>query len=335
MPFLRSVRGGWPRIIKRSGLFLLGLFLGFAAEYILSSAFLSRTNLASGAVRQEGYNYIHPLLLCGNDTGGRASELQSLHDRITSLLHSSRDSAILDASIYFRDLNAGTWTGINEEKLYHPASLLKVPVMIAYFSEAGSDPSILSKKILYTGPSDQLAEDGFLTLAPQKTYTVEELIEVMIRHSDNGALQLLVKDVNPSSLEKIFKDLNLPFPSNQDGSYEISAKDYSYFFRILYNATYLTKEYSGKALKLLSQTTFNDGLVAGVPSRTVVAHKFGEYREGGFVTHGELHDCGVVYHPSRPYLICVMTRGERIGPVKSLIKTISETVYQSANADYK
>jgi hypothetical protein len=130
------------------------------------------------------------------------------------------------------------------------------------------------------------------------------------------------------ALDEIYSDFGLQGPSDS-GSYEISAKDYSLFFRILYNSTYLDRDYSEKALSLLSQTTFKDGLTAGLPKDTVVAHKFGEHvvtDSQGNETGVELHDCGLIYGKPQ-FLLCVMTRGENSDNLKTVIKDITSLVY--------
>jgi beta-lactamase class A len=99
-------------------------------------------------------------------------------------------------------------------------------------------------------------------------------------------------------------------------------------FRILFNASYLTQAASEQALELLTRSEFRAGLVAGVPAGTVVAHKFGERIDGGVA---KLHDCGIVYHPARPYLLCVMTEGDRFEPLASLIAETSRIAYDQVN----
>ena len=78
-------------------------------------------------------------------------------------------------------------------------------------------------------------------------------------------------------LGDVFRDLDISVPSDYAQQYFISAKNYSLFFRVLYNATYLSREMSEKALGLLSKTVFRDGLTAKLPSSVVVSHKFGEW----------------------------------------------------------
>jgi len=107
--------------------------------------------------------------------------------------------------------------------------------------------------------------------------------------------------------------------------------DYAAFFEILYNATYLNKEMSEKALAILTKSTFNYGLVGGVPIGVEVAHKFGERI---FEEYKQLHDCGIIYKENNPYLLCIMTRGDMMegdnfNDLAMVIKKISEQVYNT------
>jgi len=74
----------------------------------------------------------------------------------------------------------------------------------------------------------------------------------------------------------------------------------SYFFRVLYNATYLSSDSSEHALSLLNLPDFPQGIEATVPKGVAVAQKFGErsvFTSTGAVDHRELHDCGIIYYP--------------------------------------
>ena len=78
-----------------------------------------------------------------------------------------------------------------------------------------------------------------------------------------------------------------------------------------------------KVLDLLSQSTFIQGIVAGVPEGVKVAHKFGEAegvdKEGKVVTH-ILNDCGIVYKPESPYILCIMIEGEDYSQMEKVFK---------------
>lgn len=238
-------------------------------------------------------------------------------------------------SIYFRDLNTTRWIGINQNDTYYPASLLKVPVMIAYYKEAEGNPGILSRVITYQNVALSDPFDAPSSLLPGRSYTIQELINAMIISSDNGATLTLLANINQDTLADVYANLGINAPGPDSSQYEISTRTYGLFFRILYNATYLSPEYSQKALALLSRATFAQGLVAGLPTGTQVAHKFGEHvvSTGKVATGVELHDCGVVYYPKHPYLLCVMTSATDVQSAASLIETVSATTYAAVAAE--
>jgi beta-lactamase class A len=79
-------------------------------------------------------------------------------------------------------------------------------------------------------------------------------------------------------------------------------------------------------LALLKQSEFSQGLLAGVPPGIAVAHKFGE-RGYTNASKKELHDCGIVYCPQRPYVLCIMTKGTDMKEQAKAISGISKAVY--------
>ena len=238
-----------------------------------TAAFLRNQSQASAPgteIRSGEQKLINPLLLCNVSAQKETAEFKPLESALkVGTFDLLNDTSVVTESIYFQDLISGRWTGINENLAYDPASLLKVPLMIAFYKEAEANPGILQKQVVYSGAPENSSGSAFYTLIPGKSYSIEELIEKMIGDSDNGAKDLLGKNIDANTLNEIYSDLGIVIPT--DGSpFQISAKTYSEFFRILYNATYLNAQYSEKALQLLSATSFNEGLIAGVPSSTVV-----------------------------------------------------------------
>jgi hypothetical protein len=71
------------------------------------------------------------------------------------------------------------------------------------------------------------------------------------------------------------------------------------------------------------------GLRAGVPPAVAVAHKFGEWQlEEDVPAREQLHDCGIVYEPHRPYLLCIMTRGREFATLPGVIAELSRATYE-------
>ena len=167
-----------------------------------------------------------------------------------------------------------------------------------------------------------------------QTYPVRTLLQDTIIQSDNLADDALLAYAGSAEIERTFDSLQIPIPTSATSD-DYTASKYSRLFRVLYNSTYLTPALSEQALELLSQTTFTNGLVAGVPANTTVAHKFGErtvLSPDGTVMEHELHDCGIVYYPGHPYFLCVMTRGSSFPDLAQAIASISHTTWDSMAA---
>jgi hypothetical protein len=137
--------------------------------------------------------------------------------------------------------------------------------------------------------------------------------------------------VDPARLDEVYALLRMQAPRAPGDDQYLSVQTYASFFRILYNATYLGREHSEWALTLLAASTWRDGLVGGVPAGVEVAHKFGEKSDPRDGTV-QLHDCGIVYHPANPYLLCVMSSGPDFAVLDDAIVAVSRLVWQEVEA---
>ena len=318
---------------------LAGLALGYLAGSATAGSGLAAATSALYPLEEQGtsYDFVHPLLAYRMPEATTFGQYDELKSTFVGIFARSKADGLARGSVYFRDLGSALWVGIDENETYYPASLLKVPVLIAYMKEAEERPAILRETAVYDPavmPADPF--NAGTELVPGSRYSVEELLRRMIADSDNGATFTLLDRINPEYLNGVYTALGIPNPESDSASYKISARTYGLFFRILYNATYLSAEASEEALRLLSETTFGDGIAAGVPPGTGVSHKWGEHvlSEGGAVTGVELSDCGIVYYPGHPYLLCVMTAADDLETSKAVIKGISEAAYEAVRERY-
>jgi beta-lactamase class A len=194
---------------------------------------------------------------------------------------------------------------------YAPGSLLKVPIMIAVFKQAQEDPTLLTRQVMF--------KDG--------VRTVQDLVDTMIVDSDNEAREMLLKLIQELAPDgKPLRALSAELRLNDA---ETGVEDflhvgtYATLLRTLYDASYLNKAMSQKALALLSQARYENGLVAGIPDDIAVAHKFG-IRED----RGQIHDCGIIYFPHDPYILCVMMKAASIPQGEQAIAELSRRTYE-------
>lgn len=312
------------------GAFVAGRMTSKPAEVKQEKAAASDKPTIKELRQAGGFKFINPLLECDNYYPTKNPSLELLENQLQSFVRTAiNNHRASKISLYYRDLNNGPWVGIDENEYYSPASLLKVPILIAGLKYAESNPDFLKKKIQYSQLTEEdivqnITDEDVVKLG--RSYTIEQLMEYMIISSDNEAKNLVLFNLPESVLSDVYTDLGIIVPGIRTPDDFMSVKDYSAFFRILYNATYLNKKMSEKGLEILSRAKFNAGLRKGVPVGTLVCNKFGERGIPG-TNLKQLHDCGIVYVGTHPYLLCVMTRGEDWDELAGIISEVSSMVY--------
>jgi beta-lactamase class A len=282
--------------------------------------------------REGGGRLINPLLECDvAEDLLRNRELVPFRSLLADHL-AERAAGLPGAavSVYFRELNDGIWFAVGDGERFVPASLRKLPMMIAVLkaAERPGGAALLERDVLFDLSRDYNLDQNVRpaeAMVPGRRYPVRELVERMIVGSDNNAFMLLSRVVDPAELDQVYALLRMERPGTDDAF--LSVQTYASFFGILFNATYLSKDASDWALTLLSRSEFRAGLVAGVPPGVAVAHKFGEKSDPATGT-AQLHDCGIVYYPNNPYLLCVMSRGPDFEVLDDLITSVSRLVYR-------
>lgn len=241
-------------------------------------------------------------------------------------------------SVFTRDLTTQRFAGVNEGDIFFMASLLKLPLVIAYYRLSEITPDLLTQKLTYT---DTLDEYSVQSMQPKKkleigkNYMVKDLAYRALAFSDNSASALLRNNfVSDDYLNKVLLAIGLQIKKDGEEEDLITAKSYGLIFRMLYNSSFLERNFSNEILKMLSESDFTDGATKYLPKDIVVAHKFGERTAVNInneVEFRQLHDCGIVYakNGKEPYTFCIMTEGQSFEDLKTIIQVLSKTIYEN------
>ena len=98
--------------------------------------------------RSKGFQFIKPLLYA--EPSCESEELQSCKNQINQVINSNKTQGNINtASVYLREFSQAQWISINEDELYSPGSLLKVPELIAFYKMNEINPGYLDKVIHY------------------------------------------------------------------------------------------------------------------------------------------------------------------------------------------
>jgi len=316
----------------------LALLAGFSVGFMLRGLIPEKSKPQVFEIRQGGWKYINPLLECERGQNVLSDpELRPMREHVEKFIRENVKQRWGDeVSIYFRELNDGLAFSIGKDSQFYPASLLKVPDMISVLKKAETSPQLLTKRIAYNNPDLKSYQNTDVAdkLSFGRSYTVEDLLKRTIDYSDNVSSLLLEEAINKIDLRKTYDDLGIPDPYylNDESGYMLSVELYASFFRVLFNASYLNREMSEKALEYLAKTDYTKGLAAGVPPKIAVAHKFGLRKINGIK---QLHDCGIVYYPDHPYLLCVMTSGPVPEYLDTTIAEISGFIYEEIDRQHR
>jgi beta-lactamase class A len=317
----------------------IGIFIG--AGMRMFSPFSTVKNDAAPEGRREGtFRYIRESLDAKDAPGQTVSkELKPFQYKVNALIEGTLKQGMVTAvAVYFRDLNNGNWFGINEHDKFSPRSLLKIPLMIAYFKWAETNPLVLRKtltSVKANAGTEEVNNGPATNLEPRQAYTVNDLIYRMIVHDDAAAYSLLYANLPAGRLDKIFKDLYVEYdPHRQEDSLSLNA--FAAFYRVLFNASYLSEEMSEKALRYLSKSTFRDGMSSGIPPNIDIASKHGERtisikEDGEEKELTQLHEFGIIYHPNRPFILGIMVRGDDFDNLVKAIREITHLVYEEVD----
>ncbi|MDH4161691.1 MAG: class A beta-lactamase-related serine hydrolase [Nitrospirota bacterium] len=310
--------------------FALGIFIGRG-----SWLFGTGESRVDGPFQfsSEDFRYIRQSLQQESTPEGKKKrELKPFRYKVNALIEQKvAEESASSISVYFRDLDNGNRFGIREQDLFSPENQLKLPLLIAYFKWAEATPLVLRKKLTFTAP--ERSKYRFLTppstIQQGTAYSVNDLLFRMIAYGDNDAYSLLAANLPPKRLQTINKDLYVNYDPSKKEDF-LSLSSYASFFRVLFNASYLSEEMSEKALRYLTRSSFKKGMASAVPPEIEVANKAGERTIGSASGQEimQLHEFGIIYHPRRPFLLGITARGADYDQLVTVIRDITRLIYE-------
>lgn len=228
--------------------------------------------------------------------------------------------------IYFEYLPSGTSIGINDREEIKLASLSKVPLVMSIYKkiekgQMSQNDILVIKKEHLDQQFGNLWEKGEGT-----NLSVEELVKLSLIESDNTAYNVLFDQLTAREINEVYDGLDIQVTQDSEGNRTLaSPKSYSSIFRSLYLSSFLSEENSSHILEILTQSLFNDKIPAGVAKNIPVSHKVGVFNQAD-VSQDVFIDCGIVYVPERPYILCafVLDTDEK---AREYIAHVSKMIY--------
>ncbi|MCM8791487.1 MAG: class A beta-lactamase-related serine hydrolase [Candidatus Omnitrophica bacterium] len=259
----------------------------------------------------------------------RKAAWQALEKKIASDIKSFDG----EVSLVIKDLATGLEISFDKDKAIQSASLVKVPIMAAVFYAESEGRLKLDEKMTHIRAQTVPGSGVLKSEKPGKSYTIKELMDLMISESDNTAANMLMEKLGMDYLDKSFKRMGLKntnisrvmmdFKSRKMGVENYTtASDMAYLLEKIYRGKLINPLVSKECLTILARQKVKDRIPKKLPPGTVVAHKTGLER-------GVCHDAGIVYTKKGNFLIVALTRhkSKTSKDAKAFIAGISLDVY--------
>ncbi len=317
--------------MKQKSVSVLKFLLCFTSVVILVGATVILYIYYNNKACRKEYSFINAMAVWGEDPVIKKTGYAELQSEIEKYIESKKEAGeINSAAMYFRDLKNGPVFGINETAEFAPASLLKLPLALVYLVQAERNKEVLDQTLVFTDGLEGFSQTFRPpeSLVQNEVYTIDELMMRMLKYSDNDSYAVLIDNLLDNGGEDLMTEtfLSLGFIAPNDPFDQvISVRRYGSIFRSLYNTSILNAELSEKVLSWLSESSFEKGIPSGLGEGVKVSHKFGERFYSDDLK--QLHDCGIIYFPKNPYLLCIMTEGKDFDLMIEVISKISKDVY--------
>jgi len=207
-----------------------------------------------------------------------------------------------DAEAYgvvVKSLDDGRGAVINPDKVFYAASLFKVAVMYEAFHQRALGLLSFDERLLVT-PYYAGFDLGTLPVEVCQTLSVGEALGYMMSISDNVSAVLLQDRVGAGNINRSLAALGLTATRLLSDDLPTTAADMALLMEMIAQGKAVDAGASQEMVNLLASEELDNGLRAGVPEGTLVAHKTGNWTNA-------THDAGIVYSPGAAYVIAVLS----------------------------
>jgi beta-lactamase class A len=243
------------------------------------------------------------------------------------------------------NLGTGEEILIQPDKTIHPASTIKICVMMEAFHQARQGLFSLDDPMLLKNEFASLADGSLYSLSVAddsekdlyehigESLSIRELIFRMITVSSNLATNLLIERITAERTTQFMQELgtndlivrrgvedNKAFQLGLNN--RATARGLMQILLKLAKCEVLSPQDSDEMIGILLQQKFNEMIPAGLPANIRVAHKTGW-------TGKYYHDAGIVYPPNqKPFVLVILTRGSKAeNEAHALISSLAKIIY--------
>jgi len=243
-------------------------------------------------------------------------------DTLKKQIQSAVGNSLKNYSVYVVDYHSNFSMGINESEIFTAASINKLPIFTALYSEAQNGNVNFDQVVTLQAEDIQDYGTGSIRYDPPgTTYTVKTLVRLMMQKSDNTAAFLLGNYI--VELPKVQSSINSWGLTQTDMiNNKTSNKDVELLMHKIYSNNVANPALTAEMLGFMRDSDFENRIPGNLPKDATVYHKIGNG------DNGEVHDVGIVAHGNTTYYIGILTSNAGDPEAASILEAkISKIVY--------
>jgi len=265
----------------------------------------------------------------------------------TEIERIEKESGAKGIAVALHDLETGFDLRYNQDRWFHAASTIKVPILLGAFAAIDRGELLphsrvhvrnrflsIVENIPFRVESDRDANSAVHN-AIGKMMRVDELAYHMITTSSNLATNLLLGVIGTDAVNQTLRELDVDegielrrgvedeLAFEKDINNRVTAEGLLRILVMLAEGKAFSPALSRRMMDILHGQEFNQGIPARLPKGARVAHKTGEISTVA-------HDAGVIYLPKRkPYVLVILTEWDVSTTGRSrTIAAISHAIYE-------
>jgi beta-lactamase class A len=207
-------------------------------------------------------------------------------------------------SVIVRNLADGREVSINAGETYYAASLFKAAVLLTAYQLRDAGTLDFTKEVEITEESaeNDLGTLEYLELEVGDKVTIGDAVKAMVVVSDTTLANLVLEEIGYAPVDAVLESVGAIVMTVSDRELPTTAEDMAALISAIATGNGASEASRQEMLSLMAQEWFGEGVVAGLPTGTVYAHKTGSFTDA-------THDVAIVEGPAGPYLIAVLSDG--------------------------
>jgi beta-lactamase class A len=241
----------------------------------------------------------------------RLSEMKELSAAIEEIAEEAGGRV----AVALRHLPSGRELRREAEEVFPSASVIKVPILVTAFAEVAAGRRRWEERFVVTAEACVEGSGVLRELHPGLEVTLQDLARLMIVVSDNTASNMLIDALGVERVNEELSALGCRHTRLGRKFYDFAARDagrenlcaageLADLLARMEEGEVISPAASAEMLSIMRRQGFTNKLPALLPPETPVAHKTGEIT-------GVSHDVGILYGPSGPLVLAVLTQGCR------------------------